>query len=103
MNKINILSGSNAPETTNCMMGLVGDNDVNINVDDLTVEQKAKFDDFFSSEMKHFGSITILNAPIGIDLNRVTPLTISNDEFVVDYDLASLPMKNIIDSFISIF
>lgn len=101
--EINILSGSNAPETTNCMMGLVDENDVNINVDDLTIEQKEKHDDFFSSEMKHFGSIKILNAPIGIDVNRVTPLTISNDEFVIDYDLVSLPTKNIIDAFISIF
>jgi hypothetical protein len=101
--KINILSGSNAPETTNCIMGLIDGKEVFVNINEFTTEQLAKFNDFFSSEMKHFGSITILNAPIGIDLNRVTPLTISNNEFVVDYDLASLPTKNIIDSFITIF
>lgn len=100
--EINILSGSNAPQDTNVLMGLYNDTDQNIDVNTLSTLLKADYNTFFNFTGNYM-SLTILNAPYLLEANRVTPLDVELDTMVIDYETLSSADKKKIDDLINVF
>jgi hypothetical protein len=100
--EINILSGSNAPQDTNVLMGLYNDTDQNIDVNTLSTLLKADYNTFFNFTGNYM-SLTILNAPYSLEANRVTPLDVELDTMVIDYETLSLVDKKKIDDLVNVF
>jgi hypothetical protein len=100
--EINILSGSNAPQDTNILMGLYNDTDQNIDVNALSTLLKADYNTFFNFTGNYM-SLTILNAPYSLEANRVTPLDVELDTMVIDYETLSSADKKKIDDLINVF
>jgi hypothetical protein len=100
--EINILSGSNAPQDTNVLMGLYNDTDQNIDVNALSTLLKTDYNTFFNFTGNYM-SLTILNAPYSLEANRVTPLDVELDTMVIDYETLSSADKKKIDDLINVF
>jgi|Laugrespbdmm15sn_2_1035079.scaffolds.fasta_scaffold30878_2 hypothetical protein len=100
--EINIISGSNAPENTNVIMGIYNDTDQNININTLSTELKNDYTSFFNFT-GNYVSLNIINAPYALDANHVTPDIVKDDLIVIDYLLLSETDKIKINNFINIF
>lgn len=100
--EINILSGSNAPETTNVLMGIYNDTDQNIDVNTLSTSLKKDYDSFFNFT-GNYTKLIIINAPYNLDANCVTPDAVEDDLITIDYSLLSDANKVKIDNLVNIF
>lgn len=100
--EINILSGSNAPETTNVLMGTYNNTDQNIDVTTLSNALKTKYNAFFNFTGNYL-NVIIINAPYELSANRVTPDSIEFDIVTIDYDTLSNNDKKKIDDLATIF
>lgn len=100
--EINILSGSNAPESTNVIMGqFIKTNgefkDINVSIETASVESKAIYDNFFNMTGKH-ASLSIINSPYNFEGNHVSPDAVDLESVVIDYTILSANDKSIIDA-----
>jgi hypothetical protein len=100
--EINILSGSNAPETTNVLMGLYNNINQNIDVSTLTTTLKTKYNAFFNFT-GNYANLIIINAPYELSANRVTPDVVEIDIITIDYNTLSATDKKKIDNLTAIF
>jgi len=100
--EINILSGSNAPETTNVLMGMYNGIDQNVDVIALSNALKTKYDAFFNFT-GNYSNLTILNTPYELSANRVTPDSVELDTVTIDYNTLSTVDKKKIDNLAAIF
>jgi hypothetical protein len=100
--EINIISGSNAPETTNVLMGMYNDTNQNIDVTELNNTLKTKHDAFFNFTGNYLNLI-IINTPYELSVNRVTPGAVEIETVTIDYATLSNTDKNKVDNFVSIF
>lgn len=100
--EINILSGSNAPETTNVLMGIYNGTDQNVDANALSSSLKKDYNSFFNFT-GNYTNLIILNAPYDLDANRVTPDAVEDDLITIDYSLLSDADKVKIDNLVKIF
>jgi len=100
--EINILSGSNAPESTNVLMGMYNDTDQNIDVIALSNVLKTKYNAFFNFT-GNYANLIIINAPYELSANRVTPDSVELDTVTIDYNTLSANDKEKIDNLAAIF
>jgi hypothetical protein len=100
--EINIISGSNAPQDTNVLMGLYNNTDQNIDANTLSTSLKVDYNTFFNFT-GNYVSLTILNTPYSLEANRVTPLDVELDTMIIDYEILSLDDKKKIDDLVKIF
>lgn len=100
--EINIISGSNQPETTNVIMGFYNEKDIDVNVDDLSSSDLQAYNDFFDF-VGNVVVVKISNCPFFMDCNRVTPVTVLDENNFLDYTLLLPSDKTIVDNFGLIF
>ena len=99
---VQIISGSNAPENTNVIMGEVinqeGENkSVFIDVETISPAGKQIYDDFFGIIGLN-AKTTIVNSPYNYDGNHVTPLAVASEIVEIDYNELSAAAKEKIDA-----
>jgi hypothetical protein len=98
-----IVSGSNAPATTEVVMGQFLDNtgnikSVNINVEEIQdPAKKAVYDAFFDMVGNNV-SVELINSPYQGDFNHVTPSAVALEALVIDYNTLSAGDKAKVDN-----
>jgi len=98
-----IVSGSNAPETTQVVMGFYKKSDgehKHFMIDITAVEDPAKkaiYNEFFNF-VGSYTTVELINSPYQLDCNHVTPNTVELDSIVIDYTTLSVKEKAKIDA-----
>jgi hypothetical protein len=99
---VQIISGSNAPENTNVIMGEVinqeGENkSIFIDIETISPAGKQIYDDFFSVIGLN-AKVIIKNSPYNYDGNHVTPLSVDAEIVEIDYNELPAAAKAKIDA-----
>lgn len=98
-----VVSGSNAPATTQLVMGQFLDNSgtpkvVNINVEEIQdPAKKAVYDAFFGLVGSNV-SVELINSPYKGEFNHVTPNAVDLEALIIDYSTLNAGDKAKVDN-----
>jgi hypothetical protein len=95
---INILSGSNAPESTKVLMGFYNNENMFIDATTLTGANLTKYNKFVTLVASGIvGKVD--GTPFSLECNHVSPNEISEEETILEFSLLSAKNKKIITDF----